>query len=168
MKTLFVSLVLISLAGCNSVGGKEYGCSGMPDGVKCMATRDLYEATHGGETIHSTSVDESSKNRRDPGDKKHDVGVTVRADEHSPTDPVVNRYVTPNLPDRPVPIRTPAQVMRIWVASWEDVSSGALMTPGYIYTEIEPRRWVIGKTEAAASAQGRLFKPLESSSTQIK
>jgi len=33
--------------------------------------------------------------------------------------------------------------MRIWVAPWED-TNGDLIVTGYVYTEIEPRRWVIG------------------------
>jgi hypothetical protein len=39
--------------------------------------------------------------------------------------------------------RAPAQVMRIWIAPWED-SRGDLHAPGYLYTEILPRRWRIG------------------------
>ena len=41
-----------------------------------------------------------------------------------------------------VPRRAPARVMRIWIAPWED-SRGDLHAPGYIYTEIEPRRWTL-------------------------
>src|SRR5699024_4252606 len=59
-------------------------------------------------------------------------------------DPVIDNYVAPHLPDQPIPIRTPAEVMRIWVAPWED-TNGDLIVSGYIYTEIEPRRWVIGE-----------------------
>jgi hypothetical protein len=32
--------------------------------------------------------------------------------------------------------------MRIWIAPWED-SRGDLHAPGYLYTEIEPRRWAL-------------------------
>jgi hypothetical protein len=41
-----------------------------------------------------------------------------------------------------VPLRTPARVMRIWIAPWED-SRGDLHAPGYLYTEIDPRRWAL-------------------------
>ncbi len=41
-----------------------------------------------------------------------------------------------------VPLRSPARVMRIWIAPWED-SRGDLHAPGYLYTEIEPRRWAL-------------------------
>jgi len=42
-----------------------------------------------------------------------------------------------------VPLRSPARVMRIWIAPWED-SRGDLHAPGYLYTEIDPRRWTLG------------------------
>ena len=43
----------------------------------------------------------------------------------------------------PSALRVPARVMRIWIAPWED-SRGDLHAPGYLYTEIEPRRWTPG------------------------
>jgi hypothetical protein len=42
----------------------------------------------------------------------------------------------------PAALRVPARVMRIWIAPWED-SRGDLHAPGYLYTEIEPRRWAL-------------------------
>ena len=46
-------------------------------------------------------------------------------------------------PEGAVALRLPAQVMRVWIAPWED-SRGDLHAPGYLYTEIEPRRWSLG------------------------
>ena len=43
-------------------------------------------------------------------------------------------------PQGPVPLREPALVMRVWVAPWEG-ANGDLNVPGYVYTEIAPRRW---------------------------
>ena len=48
-----------------------------------------------------------------------------------------------------VPLRSPARVMRIWIAPWED-SRGDLHAPGYLYTEIEPRRWALDERDDAA------------------
>jgi len=45
-------------------------------------------------------------------------------------------------PEDPLALRSPARVMRIWIAPWED-SRGDLHAPGYLYTEIEPRRWTL-------------------------
>ena len=161
---IIAAAFVVLLSGCASIGSPEYGCSGLPEGKRCTATHDLYESSNGGEVPKAT-VENPNENDRDPNasgakpDHEHEVA------SGPVTDPVIDTFVTPNLPDRPVPIRTPAQVMRIWVASWEDTATGALIAPGYIYTEVEPRRWVIGKPESAATQQGRLFKPLEQSSS---
>lgn len=66
-------------------------------------------------------------------------------------------YIVPSLPDRPVPVRTPAGVMRIWVAGWED-DLGDLNAPSHIFVEVEPRRWVVGEPERH---EQRFFAPLE-------
>ncbi|WP_093143654.1 TraV family lipoprotein [Ruminobacter amylophilus] len=63
---------------------------------------------------------------------------------------ITDNYVAPALPKKPIPIRTPSVVMRILVLPWQD-SAGDLMVSGYIYTEIEPRRWVIGNEGVTTS-----------------
>ncbi len=167
-----LSIAIIS-SGCASIGEKEYGCEGIPVGVTCMSSRDIFDNSNAGETptrIVKNDVDNSSSSNLE---NEHDLDYTYHADKPSKkisqvktirriTDPVLDTFVTPNIPDRPIPVRTPAQVMRIWVSTWEDQKSGALMAPGYVYTEIEPRRWVIGKPESAAKQQGRTFNPLGS------
>lgn len=165
------SIAMIS-SSCTSIGEKEYGCEGVPVGVTCMSSRDVFDNSNAGETptrIVKNNMDSNNSNL----ESEYDLDYTYHSDMPSNkisqvkavrriTDPVLDTFVTPNIPDRPIPIRTPAQVMRIWVSTWEDQKSGALMAPGYVYTEIEPRRWVIGKPESAAKQQGRIFKPLGS------
>jgi conjugal transfer pilus assembly protein TraV len=53
--------------------------------------------------------------------------------------------------DDPTPIRTPSKVMRVWIAPWED-SDGDLNVSGYVYTEIEPRRWMVDKAPTQPQA----------------
>ena len=38
------------LSGCSSLGlgSSEYGCPGMPDGVRCLSAREVYELTSNG------------------------------------------------------------------------------------------------------------------------
>ena len=57
-----------------------------------------------------------------------------------------------------VPLRSPARVMRIWIAPWED-SRGDLHAPGYLYTEIDPRRWTLGAQ--AERNRETLVRPLQ-------
>lgn len=156
-KVLSVGVVTV-LAGCSSlgVGSSDYACQGMPGGVQCMSTRDVYEATNDGNVPRSISAE-------DARDGVTSVPAQVAAGAYSAGDSdsreaaFVNTYVAPNLPDRPIPIRTPAQVMRIWVAPWED-KNGDLNVTGYLYTEIEPRRWVIGD---AAPEKSPVLHPLQ-------
>jgi hypothetical protein len=61
-------------------------------------------------------------------------------------------------PEDPAALRVPARVMRIWIAPWED-SRGDLHAPGYLYTEIEPRRWALGAP--AEAERTTLIRPLQ-------
>lgn len=143
--------VVLTLSGCAAfnIGESSYSCSGMPDGVQCMSTRDVYNLTNNGQVPNSVGDDAVKSARAVAGE-----AAGRGQDPHD----VINTYVAPRLPDQPVPIRTPAQVMRIWVAPWED-TAGDLVVTGHIYTEVEPRRWVIG--EQAANSQPSL-RPLQS------
>ena len=83
-------------------------------------------------------------------------GPSVAAGE--PAEPVadeatviVSGPVLPR-PEGPVPIRLPAQVLRVWIAPWED-AHGDLHAPGYVYTEVVPRRWSLGEPAAASATQ---------------
>lgn len=73
------------------------------------------------------------------------------------TTDVVSGPVLPR-PEGPVPIRLPAQVLRVWIAPWED-GHGDLHAPGYVYTEVVPRRWSLG--EPAASIATQRITPLQ-------
>ena len=55
-----------------------------------------------------------------------------------------------------VPLRSPSRVMRIWIAPWED-SRGDLHAPGYLYTEIDPRRWTLDDRDD----QAPVIRPLQ-------
>jgi conjugal transfer pilus assembly protein TraV len=61
--------------------------------------------------------------------------------------------VAPNLPRR-----EPAQILRLWIAPWED-ASGNLHGASDIYTELLPRRWRIDDP-AMPAATARL-RPLQ-------
>ena len=76
-------------------------------------------------------------------------------------DEVINNYVAPRLPSEPVPVRTPSQVMRIWIAPYVD-TAGDLVAPGYVYTEIEPRRWIYPNDDQwGMGGNSRTYTPLQ-------
>jgi len=56
-----------------------------------------------------------------------------------------------------LPLRSPSEIMRIWVAPWE-ADSGDLNMSGYVFTELRPRRWQVGP-QAIGGSNG--LKPIE-------
>ena len=88
----------------------------------------------------ATTQDGSSVAAGEPVEPVADEAATVS------TGPVLPR------PEGPVPIRVPAQVLRVWIAPWED-AHGDLHAPGYVYTEVVPRRWSFGEPAAASATQ---------------
>ena len=121
-------LALVLLPGCASVmgiGKSEYACPGGAEGVRCLSARQIYQATNATDTVQPT---------------KNGGKVTSGA----------TKVTVPRI-DQPVPIRTQAKVMRIWMAPWED-DDGDLHADGYLYTEIEERRWNLGERFSAPSS----------------
>ncbi|WPL22947.1 TraV family lipoprotein [Thiorhodovibrio frisius] len=58
----------------------------------------------------------------------------------------------------PTPSRAPAQVLRIWIAPWED-SAGNLHGASHVFTEVVPRRWQLAS--ATETATGAVLTPLQ-------
>lgn len=137
MKRLPLFLVAVSMAGCSA----KYGCKGMPDDPTCISAVEAYKAT---DKAKSTS---------------HPATATPAASEAAATampETFVEPVPVPKIDD-PTPIRTPSKVMRIWVAPWED-ADGDLNVSGFVFTELEQRRWMIGKS---APTQSPSISPLQ-------
>lgn len=171
------AMTLVGTSGCSvlNTGEEEFACSGMPGSIYCHSARDVYKATNDG-TV-PTPVGKDGAYNEDCTDcvRSEDVnpelGASTQADGNEAKggkaktlavkdDELINNYVTPALPDRPVPIRTPSQVMRIWIAPYVD-KKGDLQSPGFVYTEIEPRRWIV--RDGSDVSNSRVFAPLEDS-----
>lgn len=166
-------VAIASLSGCAMMGyDSEFSCPKASEGSPCMSATEAYEASESGlppQPAPATDTHAASRADRAPGDPRnnfgHHAGDTAahpapRASA-APAAPAVSP--APNLPalralDSPRPIRTPAQVMRIYVAPWVD-ESGDLTMPTYVFTEIEPRRWTIGEPIADTAAPH--FYPLQ-------
>lgn len=120
------------LQGCSlmSIGGSNFACPGGIDGVRCMSARQVYQATESSDYVKIASED----------DKKVEGQSTtplITGLSHT------SQVAIPSI-EQPIPIRTQAKVMRIWMAPWED-DDGDLHADGYLYTEIESRRWNLGE-----------------------
>lgn len=157
------AILLVTLSACSTIGEKEFSCPGRPAGVRCMSATEVYRATQNTDFVeptaeaplgdapegrdpskHHSSAKPSSATKSRPAPQKPDSHEIVTARAES---------ITPAV-DRPIPIRTPAKVMRAWIAPWED-ARGVLHTGGYAFIEIESRRWSFGEANLAEPV--RLF-----------
>lgn len=126
------------LSGCLGMGNPEYGCSGLPEGVSCASSREIYGMTEqpGPVRMDPMSNDEarSHDHHETSGDNERSHSSARYSNGHPMAAASVNRD--------PVPIRTDAKIMRIWVAPWES-TNGDLNVSGLVFTELENRRWNI-------------------------
>ncbi|WP_459993296.1 type IV conjugative transfer system lipoprotein TraV [Methylosoma difficile] len=146
----FKCLVLVFtvlMAGCSvfSLGKSDFSCPGGVDGVHCKSAREIYKATNNSDSV-------KPDNNLDASDRKTET-IHVNA---SPV-PV------PTI-EQPIPIRTQPQVMRIWVSPWED-NDGDLHADGFIYTEIEERKWNLG---GRFKSPNSVISPLSTKNTATK
>ena len=109
---LIILLVPI-IQGCSlfGVGEAEYACPEPGKGV-CKSARQIYKDTDSTPTESLTPIP-----------------------SRTPSEPDL-RLVTPEA----VPNRTPAQILRIWMAPWVD-KQGNWHSGGVVMTDITPRDW---------------------------
>ena len=55
-----------------------------------------------------------------------------------------SRFLQPPIP--PLPLRSPARVLRLWVKPWED-ADGDLMDQLYVYVPVDNGRWLVDHTQ---------------------
>ena len=154
-KLIAICAAAFLMTGCAkmmNIGSTEYACKGMPEGVSCMSAKDVYNATEN-ENYQTTLQAEQQAAKDGKGSKSDGEGeasTRVLYAEGADNAPIPMRA------RNPLPIRTQAVVMRIAIDPWED-ERGDLYVPGFIYTEIEPRRWEIG---ARQNIKSHTLKPL--------
>lgn len=135
---LSLTASLFVLSGCssalNTAGSDSFACPGMP-GVICKTPAEVYKMTNG--DINDINMHPELKNKKQASAPSSTAVVVQKLSPASAELRAVDGEMNGRLP---MPIRTPAIVMRIWMAPWKDANDD-LHWPSYIYTEIEPRKW---------------------------
>jgi len=160
IKKFIMAIAIAALtSGCTSImglGSDEYACKGMPNGVTCMSAKDVYSATEGDD--YKTQLKKEQEGGTAKSDKPSSGSATrVLIADGSDNAPVPMRA------RNPLPIRSQAVVMRIAIDPWED-EKGDLYVPGFIYTEVEARRWEIGQRTPAPANTLRPLSVVQPSS----
>jgi len=128
-----------------NIGDSHFICDD-PDnvtGVTCKTPTAVYKSTNGPLEITAHDVPAGMTLKEYKAQKAAKVNEQTRVVDSSVTG--VNGGAS-----YPLPVRSAAQVMRIWIAPWVDKSDD-LHVPGYLYTEVTPRKWNVGESEFAGN-----------------
>lgn len=140
-----LSLLASVMAGC-TVGGfkKEFGCSGLPDGVVCKTPAQIYDMTEG-DQLGVYQHDLHQHAQPNEGMFKSDTPKTHSNNAGVMETQMVNLFTKPQFQanSNPMPVLEQPKVLRIWVAPWKDENE-TLNWSTYLFTEVTPRRWNFG------------------------
>ena len=153
--------VVMAASGCGSFTPfeDEYACGDVPGGAGCVSAREVYDLTTGRPVLSQEDVEASGAGLT-PVEGAGEAEVQSVAWQSDGYRAAVPAYVMPDVfvERGMVPVRAPAQVVRVWVAPFED-TGGSLVMPGLVYSEVVPRRWSVGNAETATAAPS--LRPLE-------
>lgn len=142
LKLAAVASSILLMTGCGSLDWKsEYACPGMPSGVVCKSPVEVYKMTEKTDRV----INEEGESAQKARDR-----MTSAAGEAALSQVPSQVTTGRNLPREAQPILEPAKVVRIWIAPWID-SAQDLHMPGYVFTEVTPRRWSFGEASATRS-----------------
>ncbi|WP_170113384.1 TraV family lipoprotein [Ahniella affigens] len=146
-------------SACATTGSSRYSC-GVPEGQPCRSALQVYAETDGAVTGHPIATANGSTplpaddpwqlNQRDDGE----LVLVAAAPEPVPT------------VRTPMPVRTEARILRIWIAPFEN-ADGDLVAGSHLYTEIEPRRWRVGQAALPATPSLSLMPDTSAQVTPI-
>ena len=127
-KLLIVSVTSLILTGCagslSGYGGSSTFKCAAPEGVSCNSISGNYSNSVAGNDLTAVRGTNNVKTER-------------YYDKSSPYNPN-NRFT----PDSGSPVRTQSEVMRIWIAPWQD-NDGDLVDQAYTYVTLNEGRWLI-------------------------
>jgi conjugal transfer pilus assembly protein TraV len=163
-KVLFAMLLPLLATGCgsmfNTAENDSFSCPGMPQGIICKTPLAVYKSTN---------------QMPPPTDSDMPIGQKVSGVRYGDNqgnvvspEPAASRGLpglsAAALDGSPRPVRTSAEVMRIWIAPWVD-SHDDLHYPSYLFTEVQARRWSFGKTEFAGAGVVIPHRDIESTAS---
>lgn len=168
MKMRTVSLLTLALvaSGCSIVPGKsDYACPAPTSGVNCKTPIEIYRMTDKVDNLENQKV-------------ITDIAMKERAGKGSATGATLpmgtlgggadGNGVLLASPNNPMPLLEPAQVLRIWVSPYADEMQD-LHWPGYVFTEITPRRWSFGEAgvpQQQALVPVQMVRPTQNAASQ--
>ncbi len=150
-KILFAVLCPILVGACSTTPWKsDYSCPGMSSGVVCKSPIEVYKLTE--------NTDRLTRDGANDGDQSASA-LSSGSTSAKASSLFLPSQITAgqSLPKEALPVLEPARVMRIWIAPYIDAKEDLRM-PGYVLTEVTPRRWSFGE---AAALKTKPLLPLQ-------
>jgi len=138
---------LAAMSGCTAMGKSDFSCSGPGPGVACLPASEVYEITNDPELYEAVDAALKAAAASEEEYDAREVVAYVKAN-HKPAIEVTKPMAAPV--KQPLPVLRPAHVIRIWMDAWVD-QKGDLHMPGFVFTEITPRRWSLGEPAVSSS-----------------
>jgi len=137
---ILLASMALGACGCSTLNpwDGDYGCRGYPEGVNCKSAREVYELTNYRDSLTKDQGEDCVEcDRQD--------GLQLKPAQYVSPDAAAATAAVQGLGYAgPMPLRSAAKIMRVWIAPWESMD-GALHLPTYLYAEVVERRWSIGE-----------------------
>lgn len=163
--TINILMVMASssmfLSGCsvlNTAGDSSFSCPGLPQGITCKTPSAVYKSSNG-----ELPVAESDLPMGMSPSKVVETERLYRGRTAMPEGSVIginNGSYRQGSVKTPLPVRSSAQVMRIWIAPWVDKNDD-LHLPSFLYTEVASRKWNLGESEFAGNGVTVPYRVIE-------
>jgi len=159
----------LGVSGCSvfSIGESDFSCPGLPQGVLCKSTKEVYMMTNGemkgapvadpfavnpdGSSASEYSGPFATKNISNERANVHNDNNANLLSGRNGTRPMLESANTV------MPVLEPAKVIRVWVGPWTD-SSGNLVYPTYVYSQVQQRTWSV---KGAELGRAKVFTPVQ-------
>jgi len=151
---LILFLVFLLAAGCSTLNpyNNDFDCKGYPEGVNCTSAREVYRLTDYKESLTHEDRDDK-KGKKNPKMLQNEIPPPPVMGNPGADPPATAASAVQGMPyDGPLPLRTSAQVMRIWIAPWES-QDGVLNMATYMYSEVVERKWAVGEAKMQVAPQ---------------
>lgn len=148
-----LSLVFLLAAGCSTLNpyNNDFDCKGYPEGVNCKSAREVYRLTDYKESLSHDDRDDK-KGKKKPKMLENEIPPPPVMGNPGADPPAATSAVQGMPYDGPLPLRTSAHVMRIWIAPWES-QDGVLNMATYMYSEVVERKWAVGEAKMQVAPQ---------------
>lgn len=154
-------LISTSLLGCsvlNTAGESAFSCPGLPQGITCKTPTAVFNSSNGALPVAESDLPMQGTAAFN--------AMNAQVPEISVVGVNDGAYSQGDV-RTPLPVRSRAQVMRIWIAPWIDKNDD-LHLPSFLYTEVQTRTWNLGEAEFVGNGVAVPYRAMDIARGKVK